>query len=60
MKADTPLDGSAPLLLYGYGAYGIPMEPGFSIRSLSLVDRGWIWATASLSHLANPAPGHRA
>ena len=46
MKAGTPLDGSAPLLLYGYGAYGIPMEPGFSIRSMSLVDRGWIWATA--------------
>ena len=46
MRAGTPLDGSAPLLLYGYGAYGIPMEPGFSIRSLSLVDRGWIWATA--------------
>ena len=46
MRADTPLDGSAPLLLYGYGAYGIPMEPGFSIRSLSLVDRGWIWAVA--------------
>ncbi|HEX4179966.1 MAG TPA: S9 family peptidase [Caulobacteraceae bacterium] len=46
MRADTPLDGSAPLLLYGYGAYGIPMEPHFSIRSLSLVDRGWIWATA--------------
>ncbi|WP_174299620.1 S9 family peptidase [Caulobacter sp. S45] len=48
MRADTPLDGSAPLLLYGYGAYGIPMEPGFSIRSLSLVDRGWIWATAHI------------
>ena len=46
MKADTPLDRSAPLLLYGYGAYGIPMEPNFSIRNLSLVDRGWIWATA--------------
>ena len=46
MKADTPLDGAAPLLLYGYGAYGIAMEPGFSIRSLSLVDRGWIWAIA--------------
>ena len=46
MKADTPLDGSAPLLLYGYGSYGIPMEPHFSIRNLSLVDRGWVWATA--------------
>jgi oligopeptidase B len=46
MLKDTPLDGSAPLLLYGYGAYGMAMEPSFSIRSLSLVDRGWIWATA--------------
>jgi oligopeptidase B len=46
MKADTPLDGSAPLLLYGYGAYGMAMEPSFSIRNLSLVDRGWIWAMA--------------
>jgi oligopeptidase B len=46
MRADTPTDGSAPLLLYGYGSYGIPMEPHFSIRNLSLVDRGWIWATA--------------
>jgi oligopeptidase B len=46
MLKDTPLDGSAPLLLYGYGAYGIPLDPGFSIRNLSLVDRGWIWANA--------------
>jgi oligopeptidase B len=46
MRADTPLDGGAPLLLYGYGSYGLPMEANFSIRSLSLVDRGWIWATA--------------
>ena len=46
MRADTPLDGSAPLLLYGYGAYGMAMDASFSIRSLSLVDRGWIWATA--------------
>ncbi len=46
MLKDTPLDGSAPLLLYGYGAYGIAMEPSFSIRNLSLVDRGWVWATA--------------
>jgi oligopeptidase B len=45
-RADTPLDGSAPLMLYGYGAYGLSMDPHFSIRQLSLVDRGWIWATA--------------
>jgi oligopeptidase B len=46
MKKGTPLDGSAPLLLYGYGSYGISMEASFSIRNFSLVDRGWIWATA--------------
>jgi oligopeptidase B len=46
MLKDTPLDGTAPLLLYGYGSYGHAMEPSFSIRNLSLVDRGWIWATA--------------
>ncbi len=46
MKKGTRLDGSAPLLLYGYGSYGISMEASFSIRNLSLVDRGWIWATA--------------
>lgn len=48
MRKDTPLDGSAPLLLYGYGSYGASMEPGFSIRNLSLVNRGWIWATAHI------------
>ena len=46
MLKDTSLDGAAPLLLYGYGAYGHAMEPSFSIRNLSLVDRGWIWAVA--------------
>jgi len=44
MKAGTKLDGSAPLLLYAYGSYGIPTDPNFSIRSLSLVDRGWVYA----------------
>jgi len=48
MLKETPLDGSAPLLLYGYGSYGHAMEPSFSIRNLSLVDRGWIWATAHI------------
>ena len=45
-RADAKLDGSMPLLLYGYGSYGLPSEPGFSIRNLSLVDRGWAFATA--------------
>ena len=45
-RRDTAIDGSAPLLLYGYGAYGLAMEASFSIRSLSLVDRGWVWAIA--------------
>lgn len=48
MKAGTPLDGSAPMLLYGYGSYGIPMEASFSTNRLSLVDRGWIWAIAHI------------
>jgi oligopeptidase B len=48
MKRGTPLDGSAPLLLYGYGAYGIPETPMFSTARLSLVDRGWIWASAHI------------
>ncbi len=46
MKRGTPLDGSAPLMLYGYGAYGYPHAATFSTQSLSLVDRGWVWAAA--------------
>ena len=46
MLKDTPRDGTAPVMLYGYGSYGHAMEPSFSIRNLSLVDRGWIWAVA--------------
>ncbi len=46
MKRGTPLDGSAPLYLYGYGAYGISIDADFSVRRLSLVDRGWIYAIA--------------
>ena len=48
MRKDTPTDGSAPVMLYGYGSYGHAMEPAFSIRNLSLVDRGWIWAIAHI------------
>jgi oligopeptidase B len=38
------LDGSAPLLLYGYGAYGNAIPAGFSTNRLSLVDRGFVFA----------------
>jgi oligopeptidase B len=43
---DTPRDGSAPLLLYGYGAYGISVEPHFVANRVSLLDRGVIFAIA--------------
>ena len=48
MRHDTPVDGTAPLLLYGYGSYGHAIEPGFSIATLSLVDRGWVHAVAHI------------
>ena len=45
---DTPLDGSAPVLLYGYGAYGISMPASFATARLSLVNRGFIYAIAHI------------
>ncbi|MFT8777363.1 MAG: S9 family peptidase [Gluconacetobacter liquefaciens] len=45
-RHDTPLGGSAPLLLYGYGSYGHTIEPTFSTGVFSLVDRGWFYAIA--------------
>ncbi|MFK7970344.1 MAG: S9 family peptidase [Bacteroidia bacterium] len=41
---NTPVDGSAPTLLYGYGSYGYSMDPYFSSSRLSLLDRGFIFA----------------
>ena len=43
---NTPLDGTAPGLLHGYGAYGIPSDPWFSVLRLSLLQRGWVFAIA--------------
>jgi oligopeptidase B len=39
-------DGSAPLLQYGYGSYGLSMDPSFSSARLSLIDRGFVYAIA--------------
>ena len=43
---DTPLDGSAPALLYGYGSYGIAVPAAFNTNILSLADRGFVYAVA--------------
>ena len=45
---DTKLDGSAHLLLYGYGSYGSAMTPTFSTSRFSLIDRNVIWATCHI------------
>jgi oligopeptidase B len=44
----TKLDGSANLLLYGYGSYGNSMSPSFTSTKLSLINRDIIWATAHI------------
>ncbi|QDP96508.1 S9 family peptidase [Microlunatus elymi] len=44
----TPLDGSAPAVIYGYGSYEIPMDPSFSIPVLSFLDRGFVYAIAHI------------
>ena len=48
MLKGTPVDGSAPLYLYGYGSYGLIMEASFGITALSLVDRGFVFAIAHI------------
>ncbi len=44
----TKIDGSANLLLYGYGSYGNSMFPNFSSTRLSLINRDIIWVTAHI------------
>ncbi|HWN53280.1 MAG TPA: S9 family peptidase, partial [Xanthobacteraceae bacterium] len=45
-RKTTPLDGTAPMLVYGYGAYGMSMPAAFNSNRLSLVDRGFVFAIA--------------
>ena len=47
-RKDTPVDGTAPLYLYGYGAYGVSIPPSFSTTCLSLLDRGFIVVIAHI------------
>ncbi|MDA9720838.1 S9 family peptidase [Candidatus Pelagibacter sp.] len=44
----TKLDGSAKLLLYGYGSYGSSMSPSFSSTKISLIERDIIWVTSHI------------
>jgi len=45
-RSGVERNGTAPLLQYGYGAYGLSMDPSFSSARLSLLDRGFVYAIA--------------
>ncbi len=45
-RKDIPMDGHTPLLLYGYGSYGVNIDPNFSVARISLLDRGFVFAIA--------------
>ena len=47
-RKNIVIDEKTPLLLYGYGSYGITIDPGFSATRLSLIDRGFIFAIAHI------------
>ncbi|MGE5175817.1 MAG: prolyl oligopeptidase family serine peptidase [Hyphomicrobiales bacterium] len=48
MRKGTKLDGTAPLLLYGYGSYGLSEQPRFSATRQVWLEQGGIWADASV------------
>ena len=45
-RRGTALDGTAPTLVYGYGAYGLSLDPNFSSSRLALLDRGFVCVIA--------------
>ncbi len=47
-RKDIPLTGHTPLLLYGYGSYGVNVEPDFNSARISLLDRGFVFAIAHI------------
>ena len=47
-RRDRKRDGAQPLMLYGYGSYGIPIDPSFSQTRVSLLDRGVVFAIAHI------------
>jgi oligopeptidase B len=47
-KKGFPKNGTSPLLLYGYGSYGMSMDPTFNSSRLSLLDRGFVYAIAHI------------
>jgi len=47
-RKDFVRDGSAPLLQYAYGSYGLSTDPGFSSARFSLIDRGFVYAIAHI------------
>src|SRR6266513_517732 len=47
-KKGTKLDGNNPVLLYGYGGYGISMQPGFDFTRRLWFDRGGVWVVANI------------
>jgi oligopeptidase B len=47
-KKSLVKNGQAPMLLYGYGSYGISIDPAFASDRLSLLDRGFVYAIAHI------------